>query len=99
MDNSKVKVVVRCRPLLPREAVGSNGQRTSNSLRVSPGQRQVVLGDGKGYSFDHVFDQSCGQEHIYDNCVAPLVEGCFNGYNATVLACKFPNILLNLYYI
>lgn len=88
MDSSKVKVVVRCRPLLPREAAGGNSSRTFSSLRVTPGQSQVVLGDGKGYNFDHVYDQSSGQEHIYESCVAPLVEGCFNGYNATVLACK-----------
>ena len=26
------------------------------------------------------------QEQVYRECVAPLVEGCFDGYNATVLA-------------
>jgi kinesin family protein 4/21/27 len=26
------------------------------------------------------------QEEVYNTCVAPLLEGCFLGYNATVLA-------------
>lgn len=84
MDNSKVKVVVRCRPLLPREAGTS-----ASSLRVVPGHKQILLGDGKGYSFDHVYDQTCQQADIYDGCVSHLVDGCFNGYNATVLACAY----------
>ena len=35
---------------------------------------------------DFVFDQLAKQEEIYDGCIKRLVEGTFEGYNATVLA-------------
>ena len=89
-NNSKVKVIVRCRPLLGREGIGA-GNRLG-SLRVAPNQKQIYLGDtkdNKAYNFDHVFDESCGQQNIYDSCIAPLIHGCFLGFNATVLACEY----------
>ena len=86
MEESKVKVVLRCRPLLAREGVGGSGQPPTSAFQVSSGHRQVVLGDGKSFNFDHVYDPSCEQQQIYEECVSPLVEGCFRGFNATVLA-------------
>ena len=81
--SSKVKVVVRCRPLLPREKTSGKP-----SIQVSKDRKQVAMGDGKQYIFDNVYDENCPQEQIYNNCVKPLIESCLNGYNATVLACK-----------
>jgi len=47
---------------------------------------QVSLGEDKTFTFDHVFDQNSKQQAIYEQCVKELVDGTFEGYNATVLA-------------
>ncbi|GAB4822357.1 hypothetical protein N2152v2_009403 [Parachlorella kessleri] len=40
------------------------------------------------FRYDHVFGGESGQPsaQLYSNCVAPLVDGLFKGYNATVFA-------------
>ncbi|XP_023221813.1 kinesin-like protein KIF21B [Centruroides sculpturatus] len=53
---------------------------------VTPREPQVWLGKDKAFTYDNVFDMPSNQEDVYDTCVKPLVEGCFDGYNATVLA-------------
>lgn len=47
---------------------------------------QVQIGT-HSFTFDHVYG-STGSPSIamYEECVAPLVDGLFQGYNATVLA-------------
>jgi hypothetical protein len=88
-DSSKVRVMVRCRPLLPRELVGGSVGRAT--MKMSTDMKQMQIGesrDVKVYNFDRVFDEKCNQETVYDVCVRNLVEGCFSGYNATVLACS-----------
>ena len=47
---------------------------------------EVILGRKKRFSFDHAFSPSVSQDTIYTTCVAPLLDGCFMGYNATVFA-------------
>uniref|UniRef100_A0A670JFY7 Kinesin family member 21B n=1 Tax=Podarcis muralis TaxID=64176 RepID=A0A670JFY7_PODMU len=53
---------------------------------VTPGEPQVLLGKDKAFTYDFVFDLDTWQEQIYTTCVSKLIEGCFEGYNATVLA-------------
>ncbi|KAJ8395406.1 hypothetical protein AAFF_G00033910 [Aldrovandia affinis] len=53
---------------------------------VTPGEPQVLLGKDKGFTYDFVFDIDAQQEEIYTACVDKLIEGCFDGYNATVFA-------------
>lgn len=53
---------------------------------VTPGEPQVILGADKAFTYDYVFDTDCGQVHIYDTCISHLIDGCLQGYNATVLA-------------
>lgn len=53
---------------------------------VPPGEPQVFLGPDKAFTYDYVFDTNATQSEIYDTCVARLVEGTLDGYNATVLA-------------
>ncbi|KAJ8259637.1 hypothetical protein GJAV_G00171730 [Gymnothorax javanicus] len=53
---------------------------------VTPGEPQVVLGKDKAFTYDFVFDMDAQQEQIYSACVHKLIEGCFEGYNATVFA-------------
>lgn len=47
---------------------------------------QVQIGS-HSFTFDHVYG-SCGSPStdMYEQCAAPLVDGLFQGYNATVLA-------------
>lgn len=51
-----------------------------------PGEPQVVLGKDKAFTYDHVFDMDTQQESIYSHCTEKLIEGCFEGYNATIFA-------------
>ncbi len=75
--DSKINVVVRCRPLSDNEA---RGRRSLNILDDG-----VQVADKK-FSFELVFDEHSRQAEVYDRCVGSLVEGCFSGFNATVLA-------------
>lgn len=55
---------------------------------VTPNEPQVTLGhkDDKTFTYDYVFDQGQDQETIFEKSVQGLIDGCFEGYNATVLA-------------
>ncbi|MEQ2179612.1 Kinesin-like protein kif21a, partial [Goodea atripinnis] len=53
---------------------------------VMPGEPQVILGKDKAFTFDHVFDMNTQQGTIYTHCTEKLIEGCFEGYNATIFA-------------
>lgn len=72
----------RIRPQLSKEKIEGCHICTS----VTPGEPQVLLGKDKAFTYDFVFDLDTWQEQIYATCVGKLIEGCFEGYNATVLA-------------
>ncbi|XP_053881274.1 kinesin-like protein KIF21B [Malaclemys terrapin pileata] len=72
----------RIRPQLLKEKIEGCHICTS----VMPGEPQVLLGKDKAFTYDFVFDLDTWQERIYTTCVSKLIEGCFEGYNATVLA-------------
>ena len=38
------------------------------------------------FTYDYVYSSGSPSSAIYDDCVAPLVDALFHGYNATVLA-------------
>uniref|UniRef100_A0A8C3RE94 Kinesin family member 21B n=1 Tax=Cyanoderma ruficeps TaxID=181631 RepID=A0A8C3RE94_9PASS len=73
---------MRIRPQLPKEKIEGCHICTS----VTPGEPQVLLGKDKAFTYDFVFDLDTWQERIYTTCMGKLIEGCFEGYNATVLA-------------
>ncbi|XP_047368356.1 kinesin-like protein KIF21A isoform X1 [Vespa velutina] len=81
-DDSSVRVAVRIRPQVAREVI----DMCRICTQVPPGEPQVFLGPDKAFTYDYVFDTGIGQSIIYDTCVARLVEGALDGYNATVLA-------------
>ncbi|XP_061488488.1 kinesin-like protein KIF21B isoform X5 [Rhineura floridana] len=81
-DSCSVKVAVRIRPQMPKEKIEGCHICTS----VTPREPQVLLGKDKAFTYDFVFDLDTWQEQIYTTCVSKLIEGCFEGYNATVLA-------------
>ena len=82
-DSESVAVAVHIRPLIEQEVE----QGCSECIHVpSPGRAEVITGP-HSFAYDHVFG-GCGKESalLYDECVAPLVDGLFSGYNATVFA-------------
>ncbi|XP_038011665.1 kinesin-like protein KIF21A isoform X10 [Motacilla alba alba] len=81
-DESSVRVAVRIRPQLAKEKIEGCHICTS----VTPGEPQVFLGKDKAFTFDYVFNIDSQQEEIYVQCIEKLIEGCFEGYNATVFA-------------
>ncbi|XP_026558633.1 kinesin-like protein KIF21A isoform X5 [Pseudonaja textilis] len=81
-DESSVRVAVRIRPQLAKEKI----EGCHICTLVTPGEPQVFLGKDKAFTFDYVFDIESQQEDIYLQCIEKLIEGCFEGYNATVFA-------------
>ncbi|KYO38601.1 kinesin-like protein KIF21A isoform X2 [Alligator mississippiensis] len=81
-DDSSVRVAVRIRPQLAKEKIEGCHICTS----ITPGEPQVFLGKDKAFTFDYVFDIESRQEEIYVQCIEQLIDGCFEGYNATVFA-------------
>ncbi|XP_073336301.1 kinesin-like protein KIF21A isoform X2 [Pagrus major] len=81
-DESSVRVALRIRPQLAREKI----EGCHICTFVMPGEPQVVLGKDKAFTYDHVFDINTQQETIYNHCTEKLIEGCFEGYNATIFA-------------
>uniref|UniRef100_UPI0037E86E9A kinesin-like protein KIF21A n=1 Tax=Semicossyphus pulcher TaxID=241346 RepID=UPI0037E86E9A len=81
-DESSVRVALRIRPQLAKEKI----EGCHICTYVMPGEPQVVLGKDKAFTYDHVFDMDTEQEAIYTHCTERLIEGCFEGYNATIFA-------------
>ncbi|XP_044041473.1 kinesin-like protein KIF21A isoform X2 [Siniperca chuatsi] len=81
-DESSVRVALRIRPQLAKEKI----EGCHICTYVMPGEPQVFLGKDKAFTYDHVFDMDSQQEAIYTHCTEKLIEGCFEGYNATIFA-------------
>jgi hypothetical protein len=82
--STSVRVAVRIRPLSTREQI----ELCKVCTNVTANEPQVTLGSkgDKSFTYDYVFDRSETQERIFEECVRLLVDGCLDGYNATVLA-------------
>uniref|UniRef100_A0A8D0A9V3 Kinesin family member 21A n=1 Tax=Sander lucioperca TaxID=283035 RepID=A0A8D0A9V3_SANLU len=72
----------RIRPQLAREKI----EGCHICTYVMPGEPQVILGKDKSFTYDYMFDMDSQQDTIYAACTEKLIEGCFEGYNATVFA-------------
>ncbi|XP_057469755.1 kinesin-like protein KIN-4A [Actinidia eriantha] len=81
-ENCSVKVAVHVRPLIGDERL----QGCADCVTVVPGKPQVQIGT-HSFTFDHVYGSTgSSPSSMFEECIAPLVEGLFQGYNATVLA-------------
>ncbi|XP_043804697.1 kinesin-like protein KIN-4A isoform X2 [Manihot esculenta] len=81
-ENCSVKVAVHIRPLIGDERV----QGCKECVTVTPGKPQVQIG-AHSFTFDNVYGNGGSpSSSMFEECVAPLVDGLFQGYNATVLA-------------
>ncbi|KAJ8640473.1 hypothetical protein MRB53_017167 [Persea americana] len=77
-----VRVAVNIRPLITGELLVG----CTDCITLVPGEPQVQIGS-HAFTFDYVFGGAGSPSStIFDQCVAPLVESLFHGYNATVLA-------------
>ncbi|WOL17333.1 kinesin-like protein KIN-4A isoform X2 [Canna indica] len=77
-----VKVAVHIRPLIGDE----RPQGWKDCVTVVPGKPQVQIGT-HSFTFDHVYGATgFPPSSMFEECVSPLVDGLFQGYNATVLA-------------
>ncbi|XP_027150622.1 kinesin-like protein KIN-4A isoform X2 [Coffea eugenioides] len=77
-----VKVAVHIRPLIGDERL----QGCKDCVTVVPGKPQVQIGT-HSFTFDQVYGSTGSPSSaMFEECVAPLVDGLFQGYNATVLA-------------
>uniref|UniRef100_A0AAZ3NQC2 Kinesin-like protein KIF21B n=1 Tax=Oncorhynchus tshawytscha TaxID=74940 RepID=A0AAZ3NQC2_ONCTS len=81
-NDCSVKVSLRIRPQMVKEKI----EGCHVCTLVTPGEPQVLLGKDKAFTYDFVFDIDSAQKQIYAACVHKLIEGCFDGYNATVFA-------------
>jgi len=72
----------RIRPQMAKEKI----EGCQVCTLVTAGEPQVLLGKDKAFTYDFVLDVDSEQQHIYRACVHQLIEGCFHGYNATVVA-------------
>uniref|UniRef100_A0A674ASX9 Kinesin family member 21A n=1 Tax=Salmo trutta TaxID=8032 RepID=A0A674ASX9_SALTR len=73
---------LRIRPQLAREKI----EGCHICTFCMPAEPQVMLGKDKAFTYDYVFDMDSQQETIYTHCTEKLIEGCFEGYNATIFA-------------
>ncbi|XP_052487122.1 kinesin-like protein KIN-4A isoform X1 [Gossypium raimondii] len=77
-----VKVAVHVRPLIGDEKL----QGCKDCVTVTPGKPQVQIGT-HSFTFDHVYGSTGSpSSSMFEECIVPLVDGLFQGYNATVLA-------------
>ncbi|PKA63557.1 Kinesin-like protein FLA10 [Apostasia shenzhenica] len=85
MENGEdccVKVAVHIRPLISDERL----QGCKDCVTVVSGQPQVQIGI-HSFTFDHVYGSNASpSSSMFEELVAPLVDGLFQGYNGTVLA-------------
>ncbi|KAG4930701.1 hypothetical protein GLYMA_17G169400v4 [Glycine max] len=81
-EKCSVKVALHIRPLIADE----RQQGCIECVSVTPSKPQVQIGS-HAFTFDYVYGNGGSPSvEMFEECVAPLVDGLFQGYNATVLA-------------
>lgn len=81
-----VQVVLRCRPLLPRElSEGAQSILTCRRNEVEVAKYAAYV-QRKAYLFHRVFGEATQQRHLYKDTVLPVVRRALDGYNCTVFA-------------
>ncbi|ORC88431.1 OSM3-like kinesin [Trypanosoma theileri] len=81
-----IRVVVRCRNLLPYEAERGDKALVRLDLATNQVVVQHPIGDADTFAFDAVYNNTYTQRDIFLQEVQPLVEAVLQGYNATVFA-------------
>ena len=81
-EDTAVRVAVRVRPFVPKERL----EQCRPCVRTLCEERQIVIGKDRAFAFDYVFGTESSQLQVFEEACAPLVQRCFQGYNATVFA-------------
>ena len=82
-----MRVAVNVRPLIGTErASGCAPVLECRAPAAGSSGDATIEANGRTFPYDFVYAPGTAEERLYDECVAPLVEGLFKGYNATVLA-------------
>ncbi|CAH8855280.1 unnamed protein product [Trichobilharzia szidati] len=81
-DSTSVRVAVRIRPQSAKEKAEMNHICTT----VIPNNAQIVIGKDATFTYDHVFNINTPQDCVFQTLAKPLVDGCMDGYNATIIA-------------
>lgn len=98
MSNAEcVKVVVRCRPMNGSEmdrGCSKVVEIDKNLLQVRLKKTELAGSDdtdteSKAFTFDAVFDDDSLQSEVYDDTAYSLVKSVLDGYNGTIFACLF----------
>lgn len=79
----RIRVIVRCRPLLESES-----NQSAERLKVEDDCviiRHPVSGEGKRFAFDRVMPQEAAQHDVFGE-VMPMIDHVLNGFHATVFA-------------
>ncbi|KAE8792470.1 Chromosome-associated kinesin KIF4A [Hordeum vulgare] len=81
-QGDSVKVAVNVRPLITPELLLG----CADCVTVTPGEPQVQIGPHV-FTYDHVYASTGSPSSlIFEQCVYPLIDSLFCGYNTTVLA-------------
>ena len=88
------KVVVRCRPPVPREFDGPKpfanvvSVANDNSITISeaPPSNDDAIYAQHSFTFDHVYDENCSQQDVYEQTARDAVLSTLTGYNASIIA-------------
>jgi kinesin family protein 3/17 len=86
--SESVKVVMRCRPLTPKEMEEQrecivNVDMDIGSIQVYNPQNIKEL---KSFTFDHTYDWRATQQLIFEQTALPILESIMEGYNGTIFA-------------
>ncbi|CAF1374135.1 unnamed protein product [Adineta steineri] len=79
---SCVKAAVRVRPFTNNE----RDDLCQTCVDVQRTTNEIILANSTAFTFDHVFLPETNQEDLYRECVYDMIEGCFQGYSASILA-------------
>lgn len=67
----------------------SNNEREDlcqTCVDVQRSTNEIILANSSAFTFDHVFISETRQDDLYRECVYDMIEGCFQGYSASILA-------------
>lgn len=79
---SCVKAAVRVRPLSSNE----KHDLCQTCVDVQRASNEIILANSTAFTFDYVFISDTNQEDLYRECIHDMIEGCFQGYSASILA-------------
>ncbi|KAK9804380.1 hypothetical protein WJX72_010110 [[Myrmecia] bisecta] len=84
-----VQVILRCRPANAEEVA----TRAPQVVTVAEAAKEVTLYQnvggkqlGRSFHFDKAFGPESGQEKLYSQAIAPIVEEVLEGFNCTIFA-------------